>query len=95
METFYRDFLRTYGDVLQLSPRARLFARLKAPSSAASAVTVELLQHRPRQAVGLALRVSPKWWSALPFLVARSFRRERRKVQALSPHVPISLIYPG
>ncbi len=94
-EQFYRTFLHMYGDTLRLSARTRLLTRLKAPSSAASAMTVELLKRRPLRAVGLAFRVSPKWWLALPFLLVRSVRRERQKVRALSPHVPISLIYPG
>lgn len=94
-EQFYRDFVRRYGDTLRLSTRTRLLTRLKAPSSAASAMTVEFLKRRPLRAIGLALRVSPKWWPALPFLLVRSVRREQQKVRTLSPHVPIPLIYPG
>jgi hypothetical protein len=94
-EQFYREFLHTYSDTLQLSPRVRLLTRLKAPSSAASAMTVELLKRRPLRAVSLAFRVPPKWWPVLPFLLVRSLRRERHKVRTLSSHVPISLIYPA
>ncbi len=93
-DTFYREFRRRYAASLSLSWRTRLVTHLKAPSVIAFAIVVELLKNRPGRAINLALRTSPKWWPALPVLIARNFRRERQKVRALSAHVPVSLIYP-
>jgi len=93
-DAFYREFRRMHAGSLSLPWRTRLVTHLKAPSAVASVVAIELLKNRPGRAINLALRTSPKWWPALPVLIARNFRRERQKVRALSAHVPVSLIYP-
>jgi len=91
-DAFYGEFRRMQA--VSLSSRTRLVTHLKAPSVLASAVTIELLKNRPARAINLALRASPKWWPALPLLIARNFRREQQKIRALSAHVPLALMYP-
>jgi glycosyltransferase involved in cell wall biosynthesis len=92
--TFWPEFVREYGDRLELPWSSRAAGALKGLGMAGMLVGLELIKRRPRGALRVASGLPRHWLPALPLFVARSIRAERAKLRSLLPHVPLGLIYP-
>jgi glycosyltransferase involved in cell wall biosynthesis len=91
---YWREFVRDSANILRLSRGEKLLARLRPLGTAGSAVAVEVLRGNPGAAVNVFSKTPISWWFILPAFVIRSYRHEKRKIVALSHHVPVREIYP-
>jgi hypothetical protein len=93
-QAFWREFVAHHGEQLALRRSARVRNRLRGPSTAATAIAIEVLKHEPRRALGLTRRVPAWWWPLLPLLTTRAYRRERVRTHELRKCVPVTEVYP-
>lgn len=91
---FLPSYVERHGKALGLSRSVRLRAWLRPMSEAATKVTAEWLAGRRRNIVGMLRRLPPHWLPLLVPLSLRALRKHRQRKEALSPHVPTSMIYP-
>jgi glycosyltransferase involved in cell wall biosynthesis len=91
---FWPEFVRDSGEALGLNPLEKVMARLRPLGTAGSTLAVEVLRGNTSGAVGAFSKTPISWWPVLPVFVIRSYRREKRKITALSQHVSVRELYP-
>ena len=92
---FPREFIADHGEQLGLGWRARLATWLRPSLNTGTLIAIELLAGRTGNARQIVTRTPALWWPLLPLAIARAVATERRKLEQLRPHVPISHIYPA
>jgi glycosyltransferase involved in cell wall biosynthesis len=91
---YWREFVRSSGKVLGLSPVEKLMARLRPLATAGSVVAIEVIRGDTTGAISSFVQTPPSWWIVLPPFVIRSYYQEKRKITKLIQHVPTCELYP-
>jgi hypothetical protein len=92
---YWSQFARRYGTSLGLGVWSRIALRNRWLSTAGTAVALQLLRRDYSRAASTFLALPIACWPCLPAFIARSYRYEKRKIQSVAAHVPVSVIYPG
>jgi glycosyltransferase involved in cell wall biosynthesis len=93
-EKFWKEFLKEFGEDLNLDFSSILKTRLKAVSVAGTTVAIEILKYNFYSALVIGLKTPIFWWPILPFFIMRSLKNEAHKVFVTLKDVPASIIYP-
>lgn len=92
---FWREFLTGPAAGLITSAQARVFRFKRINSIAAGAMAMELVQGHWCQMLRIWWRLPAFLWPTMLPFVARTYRKESRRIRELRRQVPLHEIYPG
>ena len=92
---FWSQFARQYGTTLGLGVWSRFALRNRWMGAAGTAIALQLLRRNFSAALKTFFALPIACWPWLPAFIVRSYRFQRRKIESLAAHVPMSAIYPG